>query len=61
MHNYHILFQLLLQEICDTHDLLTKYQDQISLNPLDPLHELLEDLGPTPTVASLLGLSTNNN
>ncbi|XP_043498772.1 ras GTPase-activating-like protein IQGAP1 isoform X1 [Polistes fuscatus] len=46
-----------LQEICDTHCLMLKYQDQIAPDPLDPLHDLLEDLESAPTVASLLGIS----
>ncbi|XP_076245101.1 ras GTPase-activating-like protein IQGAP1 [Calliopsis andreniformis] len=46
-----------LQEICDTHCLMLEYQDQIASDPLDPLHDLLDDLGPAPTVASLLGIS----
>lgn len=50
-----------LQEICDTHGLVEQYQEQIAPNPLDPLHELLEDLGPTPTVASLLGLNNSTD
>ncbi|PSN41711.1 Ras GTPase-activating-like protein IQGAP2 [Blattella germanica] len=33
-----------LQEICDTHELLLKYQDNIAPDPSDSLHELLEDL-----------------
>lgn len=45
-----------LQEICDTHCLVLEYQDQIAPDPLDSLHELLEDLGTIPTVSSLLGL-----
>ncbi|XP_033210310.1 ras GTPase-activating-like protein IQGAP1 isoform X3 [Belonocnema kinseyi] len=48
-----------LQEICDTHQLVLEYQDQIASDPLDPLHELLEDLGTAPTVASLLGLGNS--
>ena len=52
-----LLFLLIkLQEICDTHQVVLEYQDQISPDPLDPLHELLEELGSAPTVASLLGL-----
>jgi hypothetical protein len=47
-----ILFQ---QEICDTHELLLKYQDLIAPDPSDPLHELLEDVGPVPSVGTLLG------
>ncbi|CAK9799762.1 Ras GTPase-activating-like protein IQGAP1 [Anthophora plagiata] len=46
-----------LQEICDTHCLMLEYQDQIAPDPMDPLHDLLDDLGPAPTVASLLGIS----
>lgn len=46
-----------LQEICDMHALLLNYQDVIAPDPSDQLHDLLEDLGPTPTVASLLGIS----
>ncbi|KAK2582629.1 hypothetical protein KPH14_004911 [Odynerus spinipes] len=46
-----------LQEICDTHCLMLQYQDQIASDPLDPLHDLLDDLGPAPTVSSLLGTS----
>ncbi|XP_015189639.1 PREDICTED: ras GTPase-activating-like protein IQGAP1 isoform X2 [Polistes dominula] len=46
-----------LQEICDTHCLMLKYQDQIAPDPLDPLHDLLDDLESAPTVASLLGIS----
>ena len=46
-----------LQEICDTHCLLLEYQDQIADDPMDSLHELLDDLGNAPSVATLLGLS----
>nr|XP_050869767.1 ras GTPase-activating-like protein IQGAP1 isoform X2 [Vespula vulgaris] len=46
-----------LQEICDTHCLMLKYQDQIASDPLDPLHDLLDDLESAPTVSSLLGIS----
>ncbi|XP_012270076.1 ras GTPase-activating-like protein IQGAP1 [Orussus abietinus] len=46
-----------LQEICDTHSLLLEYQDRIATDPLDPLHELLEDLQCAPTVASLMGIN----
>ena len=44
-----------LQEVCDTHHLLIEYQYQIAADPLDPLHELLDDLGNVPTVPMLLG------
>ncbi|XP_015599510.1 ras GTPase-activating-like protein IQGAP1 [Cephus cinctus] len=46
-----------LQEICDTHSLVLEYQYQIAPDPLDTLHELLDDLGTTPSVASLLGIT----
>ncbi|XP_066597001.1 ras GTPase-activating-like protein IQGAP1 [Prorops nasuta] len=46
-----------LQEICDTHCLLLEYQNQIAPDPMDVLHDLLEDLGPAPTVGKLLGIS----
>ncbi|XP_058789628.1 ras GTPase-activating-like protein IQGAP1 isoform X2 [Phymastichus coffea] len=48
-----------LQEICDTHCLLLNYQYHIAPNPMDSLHELLDDLGNAPTVATLLGLPDN--
>ncbi|XP_054010124.1 ras GTPase-activating-like protein IQGAP1, partial [Hylaeus anthracinus] len=48
-----------LQEICDTHCLMLEYQDQIAPDPMDPLHDLLDDLGPAPTVPSLLGIPDN--
>ncbi|XP_031839391.1 ras GTPase-activating-like protein IQGAP1 [Nomia melanderi] len=48
-----------LQEICDTHCLMLEYQDQIAPDPMDPLHDLLDDLGPAPTLPSLLGISDN--
>ena len=35
---------------------MLEYQDQIAPDPLDFLHDLLDDLGPAPTVASLLGI-----
>ncbi|XP_031782642.1 ras GTPase-activating-like protein IQGAP1 [Nasonia vitripennis] len=50
-----------LQEICDTHCLVLDYQDQIAPDPLDILHELLDDLGNAPTVATLLGITENMN
>ncbi|XP_063225075.1 ras GTPase-activating-like protein IQGAP1 isoform X2 [Bacillus rossius redtenbacheri] len=46
--------ELSLQEICNIHKLLLQYQDQIAPDPMDPLCELLEDLGPDPSVAALL-------
>ncbi|XP_033341426.2 ras GTPase-activating-like protein IQGAP1 [Megalopta genalis] len=50
-----------LQEICDTHCLMLEYQDQIAVDPMDPLHDLLDDLGPAPTLHSLLGISENTS
>ncbi|XP_011877026.1 PREDICTED: ras GTPase-activating-like protein IQGAP1 [Vollenhovia emeryi] len=46
-----------LQEVCEMHALLLNYEDQIAPDPSDPLHDLLDELGPAPTVASLLGVS----
>ncbi|KAK0081320.1 hypothetical protein PV325_012392 [Microctonus aethiopoides] len=46
-----------LQEICDTHTLLLEYQYDIATDPLDPLHELLDDLVYAPTIASLMGIT----
>lgn len=46
-----------LQEICEMHALLLNYEDQIAPDPSDSLHDLLDELGPVPTVASLLGIS----
>lgn len=43
-----------MQEIVDTHSLLLQYEDQIALDPMDPLHELLEDLGGVPSTTQLL-------
>ncbi|XP_069796414.1 ras GTPase-activating-like protein IQGAP3 isoform X4 [Narcine bancroftii] len=42
-------------ELINTHKLLLQHQDTISVERSDPLHELLEDLGVVPTVASLIG------
>ncbi|XP_011692559.1 PREDICTED: ras GTPase-activating-like protein IQGAP1 isoform X1 [Wasmannia auropunctata] len=46
-----------LQEICEMHALMLNYEDQIAPDPSDSLHDLLDELGPAPTVASLLGIS----
>lgn len=43
-----------LQEIVDTHSLLLQYEDELAADAMDPLHELLEDLGGVPTTAQLL-------
>ncbi|XP_071452887.1 ras GTPase-activating-like protein IQGAP2 [Hetaerina americana] len=46
------------QEICDTHSLLIEYQDQIAPDPMDPIHDILEDLGTKPCVSELVGGSS---
>ncbi|KAF7992470.1 hypothetical protein HCN44_001808 [Aphidius gifuensis] len=46
-----------VQEICDTHNLLLEYQYDIAPDPKDILHELLDDLESSPTVASLMGIT----
>lgn len=46
-----------VQEICDTHNLLLEYQYDIAPGPKDSLHELLDDLESSPTVASLMGVT----
>ncbi|XP_015122620.1 ras GTPase-activating-like protein IQGAP1 [Diachasma alloeum] len=46
-----------VQEICDTHSLVLEYQYEIAPDPMDPLHELLDDLEAAPTVASLMGIT----
>ncbi|XP_047098863.1 ras GTPase-activating-like protein IQGAP1 [Schistocerca piceifrons] len=46
-----------LQEMCDTHELLVKYLSQIAPDPMDPLCELLEEMGPVPSPESLIGSS----
>lgn len=43
------------QEICNTHSLLKEYAHLIAPDPMDPLNEILDDLGPVPTVHQLLG------
>uniref|UniRef100_A0A1B6DIS6 Ras-GAP domain-containing protein n=1 Tax=Clastoptera arizonana TaxID=38151 RepID=A0A1B6DIS6_9HEMI len=48
-----------LQEICNTHGLLQEYAQLVAPDPTDPLHELLDDLGPEPTVHQLLGYEEN--
>lgn len=34
---------------------MLEYEDQIAEDPMDPLHDLLEDLGPVPSIMSLSG------
>lgn len=48
----------LLQELCNTHNLLHEYEYQIAPDAEDPLHELLDDLGcEPPSVGQLMGLN----
>ena len=50
-----------LQELYDTHVLLLEHLDSIAPNRKDPLRELLEDLGDSPSICSLLGKDTVKN
>ncbi|GLH16291.1 Ras GTPase-activating-like protein IQGAP2 [Gryllus bimaculatus] len=50
-----------LQEICDTHKLLVDYLAHIAPDPMDPLSELLEDMGDPPTIATLVGRSPSDS
>jgi TfoX/Sxy family transcriptional regulator of competence genes len=43
------------QEIWETHQLIMQYEDEIAPSPNDPLHHLLEELGPLTCVRKLLG------
>ncbi|CAN8002896.1 unnamed protein product [Ixodes hexagonus] len=42
-------------ELRDTHKLLLEFRSDIAPDPQDPLHTLLQDLGPEPTIEDLLG------
>ncbi|XP_037571211.1 ras GTPase-activating-like protein IQGAP1 [Dermacentor silvarum] len=42
-------------ELRSTHRLLLEHEDDIAPDPKDPLHGLLEDLGPEPTLEDLVG------
>ena len=44
-----------LQELYDTHVLLLEHLSSIAPNKRDPLRELLENLGDSPSICSLLG------
>ena len=44
-----------LQELYDTHVLLLEHLDKVAPEKKDPLRELLEDLGDSPSICSLLG------
>jgi len=47
-----------LSELCDTHQLLIDHTDSVAPLPNDPLHQILESLGP-PSLCSLLGAADN--
>ena len=49
------LIYISLQELYDTHVLLIDHLDAIAPSKKDPLRELLEDLGDSPSICSLLG------
>jgi len=42
-------------EIIETHKMLLEHEDTIAPDQMDPLHELLEDLGDGPDIESLMG------
>ena len=44
-----------LEEICEFHKLLLEQRQQIAPDSLDPIHEILDDLGGSPSLATLLG------
>ncbi|XP_050432882.1 ras GTPase-activating-like protein IQGAP1 [Adelges cooleyi] len=45
-----------LQEIQETHSLLLDNIDQVAPDPFDPIHQLLDELGPSaPTISQLYG------
>ena len=49
-----------LSELCDTHQLLLDHTDSVAPLTSDPLHPLLDSLGP-PSLCSLLGAADNNS
>ena len=49
-----------LQELYDTHVLLLQHLDTIAPTKKDPLRQLLEDLGDSPSICSLLGAADGN-
>ena len=49
------LIYISLQELYDTHVLLVDHLEAIAPSKKDPLRELLEDLGDSPSICSLLG------
>merc|ERR1719427_682838 len=49
-----------LSELCDTHQLLLDHTDSVAPLASDPLHSLLDSLGP-PSLCSLLGAADSNS
>ena len=49
-----------LQELYDTHVLVLEHLDSIAPDPNDPLRQLLDDLGDSPSICSLLGAAQTN-
>eukprot|EP00090_Calanus_glacialis_P015045 TRINITY_DN23918_c0_g1_i1.p1 TRINITY_DN23918_c0_g1~~TRINITY_DN23918_c0_g1_i1.p1 ORF type:complete len:1623 (-),score=602.12 TRINITY_DN23918_c0_g1_i1:147-4463(-) len=49
-----------LSELCDTHQLLLDHTDSVAPLNNDPLHSILDSLGP-PSLCSLLGAADNNS
>ena len=43
-------------EVCSTHQLLLEHRDAIAPDPSDPLHDVLNQLGNTPTIEEFLGV-----
>uniref|UniRef100_H2Z719 Ras GTPase-activating-like protein IQGAP1 n=1 Tax=Ciona savignyi TaxID=51511 RepID=H2Z719_CIOSA len=44
-----------LKEVLDTHKLLLEHEDEVASDASDPIHEMLEELGEVPDIASLIG------
>ena len=47
-----------VREVCSTHQHLVEHKERIAPNPSDPLHVVLGQLGPPPTVEEFLGECT---
>ncbi|XP_065909989.1 ras GTPase-activating-like protein IQGAP1 [Dysidea avara] len=43
------------KEVCSTHQLLLEHAEAIAPDPNDPLHSILKDLGPNPSIENLVG------
>uniref|UniRef100_H2Z717 Ras GTPase-activating-like protein IQGAP1 n=1 Tax=Ciona savignyi TaxID=51511 RepID=H2Z717_CIOSA len=43
-----------LKEVLDTHKLLLEHEDEVASDASDPIHEMLEELGEVPDIASLI-------